>query len=161
MCCNERDSSRRSGIRNRARRTREVYGEPYGALAVRTVCAARCKATHSTRSRQTLCTRDELPFASFRMRLSDALARLVGSRGHRMRLEPQRPRGDSRIDPGFTPPCGFIAAAVNLAMVAAAQRDGELIADLAAERAALREPQVMGIRQVVGRKSDKAAWQRI
>ena len=52
-----------------------------------------------------------------------------------------------RIDSDFPPPCGFIAATVDLAMVSAAERDGELIADLAAECPALGEAQMVGIRR--------------
>jgi hypothetical protein len=44
------------------------------------------------------------------------------------------------------PPCGFIAAAVDLAMVSPTQWDGEVIAHLAPERRVLREPQVLGVR---------------
>ena len=58
-------------------------------------------------------------------------ARIVRSCRQWMRLQPQRPGGNGRIDPDFQPPCGFVAATVDLAMVPAAKRDGELIADLA------------------------------
>ena len=34
-----------------------------------------------------------------------------------MRLEPQIPGYDSRINPGVSPPCGFVVAAVDFAMV--------------------------------------------
>ena len=63
-----------------------------------------------------------------------------------MRFQPQRPGNDRRIDSDFPPPCGFIAAPVDLAMVSAAERDGELIADFATECPPLREPQMVGIR---------------
>jgi len=63
-----------------------------------------------------------------------------------MRLEPQRAGRDDWIDTGLDPPCGFIAATMNLAVVAPAQRHGELIAHFSPERAMLREPQMMGIR---------------
>ena len=43
------------------------------------------------------------------------------------------PRADSRIDTALSPPSGFIATAMDFRMTAAAERDGELIADLAAE----------------------------
>jgi hypothetical protein len=43
------------------------------------------------------------------------------------------------------PPRGFITAVMNFAVVAATERDGEFIADLAAKRAALRKSQMMGI----------------
>ena len=62
-----------------------------------------------------------------------------------MRFQPQRAGSDGRIDASLFPPCGFIATAMDLAMMAPAQRHGELIADLAAERAVLREAQMMGI----------------
>ena len=47
--------------------------------------------------------------------------------------------------PALSPPRGLIAATVHVAMVAAAERDGELVADLSAQRAALGEAQVMGV----------------
>ena len=62
-----------------------------------------------------------------------------------MRLEPQAPGSGEWIDSGLAPPFGFIAIAVELTMMPAAQRDGELIADLAAKCTALREAQVVGI----------------
>ena len=62
-----------------------------------------------------------------------------------MRLQPQPPGGDGRIDPGLGPPSGFIATAMDLTVVAAAQRHGELITHFSRERAVLREPQMMGI----------------
>jgi hypothetical protein len=40
---------------------------------------------------------------------------------------------------------GCLATAMELAVVAAAQRDGELVAHLAPERTMLREPKMMGI----------------
>ena len=63
-----------------------------------------------------------------------------------MRLQPQRAGRDDWIDTGLDPPCGFIAATMNLAVVAPAQRHGKLIAHFSPERAMLREPQMMGIR---------------
>ena len=65
-----------------------------------------------------------------------------------MRLEPQHSRGSSRINPNFTPPCRLIAATMDLAMMAPAQRHREFVADLAAKRPALREAQVMRIRRL-------------
>ena len=62
-----------------------------------------------------------------------------------MRLNPQGPGSGEWIDSGFAPPFGFIAVAVELTMMPAAQWDGELIADLAAKCTALREAQVVGI----------------
>ena len=55
---------------------------------------------------------------------------------------------DGRINPGIPPPCDFIAAAVNFAMVSPTQWDRDLIAHLAPERRALRGPQVMGVRRL-------------
>jgi hypothetical protein len=49
-----------------------------------------------------------------------------------------QPKGSSsfgRIDTGFIPPGGLIAAAMNLSVVSSTQRDRELIADFAPERA--------------------------
>jgi hypothetical protein len=65
----------------------------------------------------------------------------------RMRSQPQRMGRDGWINSSGTPPCGFIAAAVDLAMVSSAQRDSEFIADLASECAVLCEPQVVGVRR--------------
>jgi len=48
-----------------------------------------------------------------------------------MALDPKNPRIGSRINPDISPPGRFVAAAVNLAMVASAQRNNELVADLA------------------------------
>jgi hypothetical protein len=56
--------------------------------------------------------------------------------------------GDGRIDAGLAPASGFIATAMHRAMVPATQRDGELVADLTAERAALRKAQMMGVRRL-------------
>ena len=63
-----------------------------------------------------------------------------------MRLQPKRASGHGWIDASLSPPCGFIAAAVNLAMMSSTQRHGELIAHLAAECAVLGEAQMMRIR---------------
>ena len=49
------------------------------------------------------------------------------------------------IDRSAAPPPCFITAAVDLSMVTAAQRDGEFVTDLFAERPALGEAEVMGI----------------
>jgi hypothetical protein len=63
-----------------------------------------------------------------------------------MGFKPQHAGGDGWIDLGLAPPRRFIAAAVHLAMMAVTQRDRKFVADLAAERAALCESQVMGVR---------------
>ena len=62
-----------------------------------------------------------------------------------MRLQPQASGSDGRINASIFPPCGFISTAMDLAMMASAQRHGELISDLTAERPALRKPEVVGI----------------
>jgi hypothetical protein len=51
-----------------------------------------------------------------------------------------------RVDTKSVPPFGFIANAVDLAMVNTAERHRELVAHFAAERARLRRAKVMGIR---------------
>lgn len=63
-----------------------------------------------------------------------------------MRLTPQRTRFDHRIDSHLEPPHWFVAAAMNLAMVASAQGHGEFVANLATERPALGKAHVVGIR---------------
>jgi hypothetical protein len=47
-------------------------------------------------------------------------------------FEPQRASGDGRIDACLFPPRRFITRAMDLAVMSPAERDGELIADLAA-----------------------------
>src|SRR5262249_34040659 len=47
---------------------------------------------------------------------------------------------------GLAPPRAFVARAVHRAMMPSTERDREFIADLAAERAGLREPEMMGVR---------------
>ena len=72
----------------------------------------------------------------------------IRSRRQRMGFEPKRAGRDCRVDAGLAPPCGFIAAAMDLAVVSPAQRHGELVADLAAERPMLRKPKVVGVRRL-------------
>jgi hypothetical protein len=62
-----------------------------------------------------------------------------------MRRQPKRTGSAGRIKASIIPLCRFITTAMDLAMTAAAQRHGELIADLSAERAVLREAQMMGV----------------
>ena len=47
------------------------------------------------------------------------------------RLEPERACHAKRINPLTSPPCGFVAAAMNFPMMTAAQRDSELVAHFA------------------------------
>ena len=63
-----------------------------------------------------------------------------------MRLQPKRAGLDGRINAGLPPPIGLLPAAVQLAMVTPAQRDSELIADLAPEGRMLCKSQVMRVR---------------
>ena len=60
-------------------------------------------------------------------------------------LAPQLLRDVDRIDAHVVPPGGFVAAVVEFAMMGAAERDGELVADFAAHGARLGEANVMGI----------------
>jgi len=53
-----------------------------------------------------------------------------------------------RVDADLPPPRGFVAGAVDLAMVSSAQRHGELITDLAAGCAVLCEAQVMRVQRL-------------
>jgi hypothetical protein len=62
-----------------------------------------------------------------------------------MAFQPQRPGSRRRINANVLPPSGFVARAMGLAMMAPAQRHYELVTDLAAERAALGEAQVVGV----------------
>ena len=45
----------------------------------------------------------------------------------------------------LVPPCSLVTAAVNLAMMSTAERDGEFVADLAPERAKLGKANVVRI----------------
>ena len=75
-------------------------------------------------------------------------AGFVRSCRQRMRLQPQRAGGDGRIDTGLLPPSRFIATAMDLTVVAAAQRYNEFVAHLAPKRTMLCEPKVMRIRRL-------------
>jgi len=80
-----------------------------------------------------------------------------------MARQPQRPRANRRIDADFLPPCGFIAAAVECAMVTAAERNSEFIANLAAKCLALHKAQMMCIRRppAAGRRLGKDVGRQI
>jgi hypothetical protein len=62
-----------------------------------------------------------------------------------MRHKPQRASNFQDINPKAAPPRCFVTTAVELAMMTAAQRNGELVAHFAGESAVLREPKVMRI----------------
>ena len=63
----------------------------------------------------------------------------------RVRVSPQVASVPQRINGGLAPPFRFIAVAMQFKMMAAAQGNGEFIADLATECAALGKAQVMGV----------------
>jgi len=50
-----------------------------------------------------------------------------------MGFKPKDASRRARIDAGLLPPCGFVAAAMHLAMMAPTEWNSELIADLAPE----------------------------
>ena len=52
------------------------------------------------------------------------------------------------INTGLFPPCEFVAGAVNLTVMTAAKRDGELVADLTPQGPRLRKPKMMGVRRL-------------
>jgi hypothetical protein len=65
-------------------------------------------------------------------------------------------RGDSdRIHSGVLPPFGFVAAVVNFAVVATAERHRELVAYLAPERGMLGKAEVMSVRRLA---ATEEAW---
>src|SRR5262249_35490452 len=72
-------------------------------------------------------------------------ARWLDWRPKRMCLHPQGRSGSERIKTKLAPPCGFIGAAVSLAMVDPAERNRELVADLAPQRRMLGKTEVMGV----------------
>ena len=62
-----------------------------------------------------------------------------------MAFEPEFSRELGRLDAGSRPPIDFLAGPVQLPMMAAAEGDRELVADLEAEPAGLRETQMVGV----------------
>ena len=62
-----------------------------------------------------------------------------------MGFQPKLARQADGLETGFRPPVRFPAGAVQFAMVCPAQWDREFVADLEAETAGLRKPQMMGI----------------
>ena len=63
-----------------------------------------------------------------------------------MCFNPEPARDVNRLDADSRPPIDLLAGPVQLAMMRATQRHGELVADLEAEPAGLREPQMVGVR---------------
>ena len=62
-----------------------------------------------------------------------------------MRLKPQRASNFQDINPKAAPPRCFVTIAVELAMMTAAQRNGELVAHFAAQSFTLREAKMMRV----------------
>jgi hypothetical protein len=62
-------------------------------------------------------------------------------------FEPEPAGRDSWVDTSIPPPLCFIAAPMDVAMMTAAERNCEFIADLAAKCPALGEPEMMRIRR--------------
>jgi hypothetical protein len=62
-----------------------------------------------------------------------------------MSFDPELARDRSCIAAGFLPPSSFVTGAVDLAMMSAAERYGELVAYLETETATLREAQMVGV----------------
>jgi hypothetical protein len=65
---------------------------------------------------------------------------------HSVRLFPELVGNLDRVDAGVPPPRALVACAMHRPMMAAAERDRELIADLAAERTGLGESEGVGVR---------------
>jgi len=63
-----------------------------------------------------------------------------------MRRQPKSAGAEHGIDTSLNPPCGFVAAAMDLAMVASTQGNSEFIADLASKRLQLREAEMVSVR---------------
>jgi hypothetical protein len=64
-----------------------------------------------------------------------------------MGLEPERACNLQHINPKAAPPNRFVAVAMELAMMAAAQRNSELVTHFAGQCASLRKAQMMRIRR--------------
>ena len=94
--------------------------------------------------RYRLASRSTTPPAKFGHRRGEALVfpRRVGA-SILSRSPPKAECDRKRIDIGRGPPRGLIAIAVQLPVMEATDRDGVFVADLAAERARLGEPNVM------------------
>ena len=65
-----------------------------------------------------------------------------------MGFKPQHSCRRGWIEAELIPPLAFVAVTMQLAMMAAAQGDRELVTDLATKRAVLRKAQVMGVARV-------------
>jgi hypothetical protein len=62
-----------------------------------------------------------------------------------VRLNPELAGDTEGVDACRSPPTGFIASAMQFAMMATAERYGEFVADLEAETSGLRKAQMVGI----------------
>jgi hypothetical protein len=65
-----------------------------------------------------------------------------------MRFEPKMARQGYGVDIGSLPPCSFVSAIMNFAVVRAAKRYRKRVADLSAESTVLREPEMIGVRRL-------------
>ena len=75
-----------------------------------------------------------------------------------MRPAPKTCRNGKGVDPLALPPDALVATTVQFAMVQSANRNGELVADLASHRPLLRELDVVGIRR--GPSADETRLRR-
>ena len=62
-----------------------------------------------------------------------------------MGFSPKFVRYEQSVDAGVLPPSSLVTGTVDLAMMSAAERYGELVAYLEAEAASLREAQMVGV----------------
>ena len=62
-----------------------------------------------------------------------------------MSFDPKRAGCRGGVNASLLPPCGFVAVAVEFAVVAATKRHSELVADLARQRPALGKAQVVRV----------------
>jgi hypothetical protein len=60
-------------------------------------------------------------------------------------FEPEGSGGDHRVGTDFLPPGRFVTKAMELAVMASAKRNRELVTDLAAQRPVLRKAQVTSV----------------
>ena len=78
----------------------------------------------------------------------------------RMRFSPKFSRSVERINASRRPPLGFLASPMQFAMMAMAQRHGELVADLEAETSASGRITNGGHRRAPSRRPRRAVWRQ-
>ena len=97
---------------------------------------AACSAAACSRSRR-------IRFESLSAdKMSKTVAKISSSN---VRFSPELASGGERIDAGLFPPSDFVTRPVHFAMMAAAQRDDELVAHFAPECVGLCESKVMRV----------------